>query len=235
MLSAGAALIGILIGAVGASIVLVTWSRSRVNMARADRERLLADAEREAEAVRREAQVDARERDQVTRTIDAPTAPTRIPMSAAPAESMEPPLEGVDCPRARRECSHPAVDLHGRRRTLPGRLRQVVVHPPSSVGQRPTEVVRRREIRSQGFRKRVRAGKTSDESSIILTGRPRPAQRQHVRRPARSPSRRGSVRSSGLIRGDRGCARRARARARPPTAPARRARGRRRRAGDRAG
>ena len=61
MLSAGAALIGIVVGAVAASIVLVTWSRSRVSTARGARERLLADAEREAEAVRREAQVDARE------------------------------------------------------------------------------------------------------------------------------------------------------------------------------
>ena len=61
MLSAGAALIGILVGAVAASIVLVTWSRSRVSAARAERERLLVDAQREAEAVRREAQVDARE------------------------------------------------------------------------------------------------------------------------------------------------------------------------------
>ena len=61
MLSAGAALIGILVGAVAASIVLVTWSRSRVSAARAERERLLVGAQREAEAVRREAQVDARE------------------------------------------------------------------------------------------------------------------------------------------------------------------------------
>ena len=61
MLSAGAALIGILVGAAGAAILLFTWSRSRVSTARAERERLLADAEREAEAVRREAHVDARE------------------------------------------------------------------------------------------------------------------------------------------------------------------------------
>src|SRR5687768_13881134 len=61
MLSAGAALIGIVVGAVAASLVLVTWSRSRVSTARGERERLLADAEREAEATRREAQVDARE------------------------------------------------------------------------------------------------------------------------------------------------------------------------------
>ena len=61
MLSAGAALIGILVGAVTASVVLVTWSRSRVGSARAERARVLADAEREADALRREAQVDARE------------------------------------------------------------------------------------------------------------------------------------------------------------------------------
>ena len=61
MLSAGAALIGIIVGAVAASVVLSAWSRSRVSIARDERERLLADAEREAEAVRREAQVDARE------------------------------------------------------------------------------------------------------------------------------------------------------------------------------
>lgn len=76
----------------------------------------------------------------------------------------------VVVPRARRGCSHPAVDLHGRAGTLPGRLRQVVVAmvvgPPSS--DRPTGVARREGVRSQGFRKRVRAGKTSDESSIIL-------------------------------------------------------------------
>lgn len=72
----------------------------------------------------------------------------------------------VVVPRVRRGCSHPAVDLHGRSGTLPGRLRHVVVGPPSP--DRPTGVARREGIRSQGFRKRVRAGKTSDESSIIL-------------------------------------------------------------------
>ena len=61
MLSAGAALIGLIVGAVAATVVLVAWSRSRVSVARGERERLLADARREAEAVRREAQVDARE------------------------------------------------------------------------------------------------------------------------------------------------------------------------------
>jgi ribonuclease Y len=61
MLSVGAAFIGIVVGAVAASVVLAAWSRSRLNAARSERSRLLADAEREAEAVRREAQVDARE------------------------------------------------------------------------------------------------------------------------------------------------------------------------------
>src|SRR5262245_26777439 len=61
MLSVGAAVIGIVVGAVGASVVLFAWSRSRVRTASDEREKLLADAEREAEAVRREAQVDARE------------------------------------------------------------------------------------------------------------------------------------------------------------------------------
>ena len=73
----------------------------------------------------------------------------------------------VVVPRARRGCSHPAVDLHGRcrdsaRTSTSGGL----VGPPSS--DRPTGVARRDGVRSHGFRKRVRAGKTSDESSIIL-------------------------------------------------------------------
>jgi ribonucrease Y len=61
MLTIGAALIGIIIGAFVASALLVTLSRSRVRTAEETRKRLLEDAEREAEAVRREAQVDARE------------------------------------------------------------------------------------------------------------------------------------------------------------------------------
>jgi ribonuclease Y len=61
MLSAGAALIGILVGALAASVVLLGWSRSRIHGARSDREKLLGDAQREAEALRREAQVEARE------------------------------------------------------------------------------------------------------------------------------------------------------------------------------
>ena len=61
MLSAGAALIGIVLGAVGAWVVLHGWSRSRVRSAHAEHDKLLADAQRDAETVRREAQVDARE------------------------------------------------------------------------------------------------------------------------------------------------------------------------------
>ena len=61
MLSAGAALIGIVLGALGASVLLHTWSRSRVRAAGSEREKLLADAQREAEALRREGQVEARE------------------------------------------------------------------------------------------------------------------------------------------------------------------------------
>jgi len=61
MLTAGAVLIGILLGALAASAVLVGLSHSRVRAAEAERKRLLADAAREAEAVRREAHVEARE------------------------------------------------------------------------------------------------------------------------------------------------------------------------------
>ena len=61
MLSAGAALIGIVLGAVGAWVVLHGWSRSRVRSAQTEHDKLLADAQRDAETVRREAQVDARE------------------------------------------------------------------------------------------------------------------------------------------------------------------------------
>ncbi|MDQ3086324.1 MAG: Rnase Y domain-containing protein, partial [Actinomycetota bacterium] len=61
MLTVVAALIGILIGAIGAAIFLFALSRSRVRAAETTRTRVLADAERQAEAVRREAQVDARE------------------------------------------------------------------------------------------------------------------------------------------------------------------------------
>jgi ribonucrease Y len=61
MLTAGAALIGILVGALAAASLLIALSRSRVRTAEAERRRILGDAQREAEAVRREAQVEARE------------------------------------------------------------------------------------------------------------------------------------------------------------------------------
>jgi ribonuclease Y len=61
MLTVGAALIGIIVGALVAAALLVSLSRSRLRAAETTRKRLLEDAAREAEAVRREAQVDARE------------------------------------------------------------------------------------------------------------------------------------------------------------------------------
>jgi len=61
MLTIGAAIIGIILGAVLASALLFTLSRSRVRAAEGTRKRLLEEAGRDAEALRREAQVDARE------------------------------------------------------------------------------------------------------------------------------------------------------------------------------
>ena len=61
MLTVVAALIGILIGAIGGAACLLAMSGSRVRAAEAARERILADAERDAETVRRESQVEARE------------------------------------------------------------------------------------------------------------------------------------------------------------------------------
>ncbi|MDW8338302.1 MAG: Rnase Y domain-containing protein, partial [Thermoleophilia bacterium] len=61
MSTAAAAVIGILVGALGASLLLVAYSRSRLRAASAERARILVDAEREADAIRREAQVEARE------------------------------------------------------------------------------------------------------------------------------------------------------------------------------
>jgi ribonuclease Y len=61
MPTAAAAFIGIVIGALGAFLVLATYSRSRLRTAVAERARILADAHREADAIRREAQVEARE------------------------------------------------------------------------------------------------------------------------------------------------------------------------------
>ncbi|HEU0247822.1 MAG TPA: ribonuclease Y [Gaiellaceae bacterium] len=79
MLSAVAALIGILVGALVASALLFGWSRSRVRTAEAERRRLLADAEREAEAIRREAQVDAREQSvQLRSEIEAEVQDRRV-------------------------------------------------------------------------------------------------------------------------------------------------------------
>jgi len=79
MLTVGAALIGIIVGAVVASALLVTLSRSRVRTAEATRKRLLEDAGREAEAVRREAQVDAREQSvQLRSEIEAEVQDRRL-------------------------------------------------------------------------------------------------------------------------------------------------------------
>lgn len=61
MLTAAAAVIGILVGALGAFLVLNAFARSRVRAAAAERSRILSDTEREADAIRREAQVEARE------------------------------------------------------------------------------------------------------------------------------------------------------------------------------
>ncbi len=79
MLSALAALIGILVGALAASALLLGWSRSRVRTTESERGRLLADAEREAEAIRREAQVDAREQSvQLRSEIEAEVQDRRV-------------------------------------------------------------------------------------------------------------------------------------------------------------
>jgi len=61
MLTAVAALIGIVVGAVAGGALLIGLSRSRVRTAEAERGRILADTEREADSIRREAQVEARE------------------------------------------------------------------------------------------------------------------------------------------------------------------------------
>jgi len=79
MLSAVAALIGILVGALATSALLFGWSRSRVHTAQTERARLLATAEREAEAIRREAQVDAREQSvQLRSEIEAEVQDRRV-------------------------------------------------------------------------------------------------------------------------------------------------------------
>ncbi|GIU95038.1 MAG: ribonuclease Y [Gaiellaceae bacterium] len=61
MPTAAAALIGILVGFLGAFLVLTAFSRSRVRAAADERARILSDAQREADAIRREAHVEARE------------------------------------------------------------------------------------------------------------------------------------------------------------------------------
>ena len=68
MLTVAAVVVGILVGALAAAVLLMSLSRSRVRRAQAERSRILSDAEREADAIRREAQVDAREQAVVLRT-----------------------------------------------------------------------------------------------------------------------------------------------------------------------
>jgi ribonucrease Y len=79
MLTLVAALIGILVGALAAAVVLLAASRSRVREAEATRRRVLADAERESEALRREAQVEAREQSvQLRSEIEAEVQDRRL-------------------------------------------------------------------------------------------------------------------------------------------------------------
>ncbi len=79
MLTVGAALIGIVLGALATAVLLMGLSRSRVRAAGAERRRILTDAQREAEAVRREAQVDAREQVVQLRTeIEAEVQDRRV-------------------------------------------------------------------------------------------------------------------------------------------------------------
>ena len=79
MLTVVAAVIGVIVGAVGAAGLLLTRSRSRVRAAEEERKRILGDAEREAEAVRREAQVAAREQSVQLRTeIEAEVQDRRV-------------------------------------------------------------------------------------------------------------------------------------------------------------
>ncbi len=79
MLTVGAVLIGIVLGALVTAVLLLGLSRSRVRAAATERGRILADAQREAEAVRREAQVDAREQAVQLRTeIEAEVQDRRV-------------------------------------------------------------------------------------------------------------------------------------------------------------
>ncbi len=79
MLTVVAAVIGVVVGAVGAAGLLTGRSRSRLRAAEDERKRILDDAEREAEAVRREAQVDAREQSvQLRGEIEAEVQDRRV-------------------------------------------------------------------------------------------------------------------------------------------------------------
>jgi ribonuclease Y len=79
MLTAVAALIGIIVGAVAVTTGLMARSQSRVRTAEAERGRILSDAQREAEAVRREAQVEAREQAvQIRGEIEAEVRDRRV-------------------------------------------------------------------------------------------------------------------------------------------------------------
>ena len=79
MVTAVAALIGILIGALVTTALLLGFSRSRVRSAEARRGQLLADAEREAEATHREAQIAAREQAvQIRSEIEAEVRERRV-------------------------------------------------------------------------------------------------------------------------------------------------------------
>ncbi len=79
MLTVVAAVIGVVVGAVGAAGLLTGRSRTRLRAAEDERKRILGDAEREAEAVRREAQVDAREQSvQLRSQIEAEVQDRRV-------------------------------------------------------------------------------------------------------------------------------------------------------------
>ena len=79
MLTVGAVLIGIVLGALATAVLLIGLSRSRVRAAEAERGRILTDAQREAEAVRREAQVESREQVVQLRTeIEAEVQDRRV-------------------------------------------------------------------------------------------------------------------------------------------------------------
>jgi ribonucrease Y len=79
MLTVVAAVIGVVVGAVGVAALLTARSRSRVRAAENERTRILDDARREAEAIRREAQVDAREQSvQLRSEIEAEVQDRRV-------------------------------------------------------------------------------------------------------------------------------------------------------------